>query len=96
MHLTGDGALTPEALIARWTALSDAIEPAIFAESARWGDHYRDSRLDPEGELYTYDDHWLPEHERLLERYFPDRRDIALQQFIEAELHVTPEPPQEP
>ena len=37
-HLHHDGALTDANAQARWTALAALIEPAIPAESARWGD----------------------------------------------------------
>ena len=93
MHLTGDGALTSAAMIERWTAIADGVDDAIVAESARWGDHYRDSRDDPEGELYTYHDHWLPERERIIERYFPVRPGIAIEQFIAAGLYPDPAAP---
>lgn len=90
MHLTGDGALTPAAMIARWTKIADIVDGAVVAESARWGDHYRDSRDDPEGQLYTYHDHWLPERERIIERYFPARPGIAIEQFVAAGLYPAP------
>ena len=37
-QLHGDGALTDENAKARWMALTGEVEPAIAAESARWGD----------------------------------------------------------
>ncbi|MCP4167477.1 MAG: hypothetical protein GY759_16530 [Chloroflexi bacterium] len=37
-HLANDGALSDENAKARWLAITDVIEPAIVAESARWGD----------------------------------------------------------
>src|SRR5690606_34417590 len=37
-HVNGDGALTDGASMARWQTLQSAIERAIVAESARWGD----------------------------------------------------------
>lgn len=37
-HLHHDGALTDENVQARWTVLAETVEPAIAAESARWGD----------------------------------------------------------
>ena len=37
-HLHHDGALTDANAQARWHALADLVEPAIVAESARWGD----------------------------------------------------------
>jgi len=37
-HLHHDGSLTDAAAVARWHALAEKVEPAIVAESARWGD----------------------------------------------------------
>ncbi len=37
-HLFNDGTLSDENAKARWLAITDVIEPAIVAESARWGD----------------------------------------------------------
>ncbi len=37
-HLFNDGALTDAAAQARWRRLNERIDPAIVAESARWGD----------------------------------------------------------
>jgi hypothetical protein len=42
-HLFNEGALSQEKSQARWLALSRTVEPAILAESARWGD----TRFDP-------------------------------------------------
>jgi len=38
LHLFNDGTLTDANAIARWQTLEQAIDPAIVAESARWGD----------------------------------------------------------
>ncbi len=48
-----DGAYTEAANRARWQRVADAIQPGLYAESARWGD-YRS------GGLRTVQDHWLP------------------------------------
>ncbi len=37
-HVSAGGALSDEASMQRWSKLADAVEPAIVAESARWGD----------------------------------------------------------
>lgn len=37
-HLRNDGLLTDEPSQARWRAIAEPLEPAIIAESARWGD----------------------------------------------------------
>ena len=90
LHTTGTGALSPDVLIARWNELADKLAPAVVAESARWGDHYRDVRADPTADLYTYDTHWLAERTRITGSYLPRRRDIVLQQLAEAGLYVDP------
>ena len=37
-HFFNGGTLSPETLVTRYRALADAVEPAIIAETARWGD----------------------------------------------------------
>ena len=77
-HLKNGGALTPEKVAERWQTRVDELQNAIVAESARWGDYRRDvHRRGNDIELYTRDTHWLPEHERLYEEYFPRRSDIT-------------------
>ncbi|MCC7377435.1 MAG: CotH kinase family protein [Verrucomicrobiales bacterium] len=87
-HLTGDGALTPGSAAARYRQLATAIEAAVVAESARWGDYRRDAHPYKTGpyELYTRDDHWRPEVRRLLEQYFPRRTANLIGQLKEAGL----------
>ncbi len=80
VHFFDDGALTTEAMTARWQALSDAVEPAMVAESARWGDSRRDVYGDAD-ELYTYLDHWIPERDRLRDDYLPFRNQVVLEQY---------------
>ncbi len=72
-HLTGEGALTPAASLARYEARAEEIERAVLGESARWGDAKREPP-------YTRDVEWAEERRRLTEEYFPARTDelIAL------------------
>lgn len=87
-HLSGNGALTPTAAAARLRKWADQLDTAITAESARWGDYRRDVhpyKVSPYL-LYTRDDHWRPEVQRLLKDYFPKRTAAVLQQFREAGL----------
>jgi len=79
-HLTDGGALTPDASTARWEARAEAIERAIVAESARWGDTDRETP-------YTRDVEWAAERQRLLTEYFPYRTDILIEQLTEAGLY---------
>jgi len=82
-HLFNGGALTVDRNIARWTQRSDDMETAIIAESARWGDYRRDVHPYQNGpyDLYTRNEYWIPEKDRLLNDYFPHRASIALSQF---------------
>ena len=88
LHLTGNGALTQSAAAARFKMLADQLDAAIVAESARWGDYRRDVHPYKVGpyQLYTRDDHWRPELQRLLKDYFPRRTAAVLQQFRDAGL----------
>jgi hypothetical protein len=83
MHLFDNGALTPERNRQRWIKCADSIDLAVIAESARWGDYRRDKHPYSSGpyELYTRNDHWIPEQTRLLNSYFPYRTEIAIGQF---------------
>jgi hypothetical protein len=87
-HLDGNGALTPSAAATRFRHWSELLEPAILAESARWGDYRRDVHpyKEPPYELYTRDRHWRPEVNRLLKDYFPKRTTEVLGQFRAAGL----------
>ncbi len=81
-HFNG-GPLTPEENSQRWLNRSNELEVAIVAESARWGDYRRDVHSYSSGPyyLYTRDQFWIPEKNRLLNDYFPARTAIAINQF---------------
>lgn len=91
-HLTGDGALTPARAAARFDRRARELELAIVAESARWGDYRRDVHPYKTGpyELYTRDDHWRREIQRLRSEYFPRRTGVLLRQLEAAGL-MTPQ-----
>ncbi|HAM71093.1 MAG TPA: hypothetical protein DCM86_05565, partial [Verrucomicrobiales bacterium] len=82
------GVLSPEIAGARYRRLAADLEPAIVLESARWGDYRRDVHPYKEGpyELYTVEDHWKPEVERILHRFFPLRSATFLEQLRQAGL----------
>jgi hypothetical protein len=84
-HLFGTGLLSPEASAARFRSLADSLAPALPAEAARWGSYRRDVHPFKTGpyELYTAEDHWRPEVERVLTRFFPARRDALVEQLRE-------------
>lgn len=81
-HFANGGALTPEAVASRWNARVAELANAIVAESARWGDYRRDvHQRGNDIDLYERDAHWLPEHERLNQDYFPARSSFILEQY---------------
>lgn len=82
------GILSPDSAMALWSERSKEIELAIITESARWGDYRRDIhpyKSEP-FELYTKNDHWQQEQERLKNEYFPVRSQIVLDQLAEIGL----------
>lgn len=74
MHCFDNGPLTPSRAAARYTAMATEIKDAIVAESARWGDAQRDSSL-------TRNNDWIPERDRLLKTWFPERTRVLLEQL---------------
>lgn len=88
-HFFGDGALTPAAAAARYERWAALVEPAMVAESARWGDYRRDVHAYQSGpyELYTVDGHFRAERERLRTEYFPVRTALVLGQLKAAGLY---------
>lgn len=92
-HLYNDGCLTPKNIIADWEKFASEIQPAVFAESARWGDYRRD--VNPGGSpnlLYT-ESIWQAEKKRLIEDYFPIRSGILINQFKAADMYPKIEAP---
>ncbi len=94
-HLFNDGALTAERNIERWEKRADEIDVAVIAESARWGSYRRDVHSWSSGpyHLYTRNDFWIAERQRLLEDYFPRRNSVALSQFRSMGLYPNVEAP---
>lgn len=72
-HLFNDGALTPEASLARLQTRIDEIDLAIIAESARWGDS---NRRTP----FTRED-WQVAVSHIVDTYIPQRTPIFLEQL---------------
>jgi hypothetical protein len=88
-HFFNSGALTPEAAADRLDKRAEEIGLAVICESARWGDYRRDVHQYQSGpyDLYTKNDYWQVEHDRLMNEYFPVRTQIVLNQFKEAGLY---------
>lgn len=79
-HFFNEGVLTPGRARQRFLELTTAIDGAIVAESARWGDAETGTAL-------TRDDDWLVEVEWLRLAYFPRRTAIVLDQFRDIDLY---------
>ena len=84
-----DGVLLPEANLARWQSWQAIMDKPIVGESVRWGDYRRDVHNSSEGtyQLYTREAHWLPENNRMVTNYFPNRTGIVLGQLRAANLY---------
>jgi hypothetical protein len=83
------GLLTPGPAAERWAIRTDQVEPAIPVESARWGDYRRDVHPYQAGgpfDLYGYENYWLPQHDFMVNSYFPERTDIFIGQLRSAGL----------
>lgn len=68
--LADDGVLSVDRNIARYADVTNQVEAAVVAESARWGQGWWDR-----------DAHWAVERRRLMEDFFPYRTDELLRQF---------------
>lgn len=81
-HCTGNGVLTPDSVAATWNALYSQIDLALYDESARWGDYRRDVHpYEATDNIYTPDNFFAKERERLLDSYFPQRTSVLMTQF---------------
>jgi len=77
--LANDGMLGPQSVVETWDSLYQVVSKAIYAEAARWGDYRRDvHRWKTKGKLYTVDEAYMAERNRLLKEYFPYRSAIVL------------------
>jgi hypothetical protein len=81
-----EGALTESVAQARLARLTEAIDQAILAESARWGD-------EDVIEL-TRDEHWRPEIAWLMDEFIPKRREVVLNQFRAQGLYPSVDAPE--
>jgi hypothetical protein len=59
------------------------MDKPIVAESVRWGDYRRDVHPWQNGtfQLYTREEHWLAESNRIVNLYLPNRNATVLSQF---------------
>jgi len=78
-HFFNGGVLTPQSTIPLYQSLADEIEPAVKAETARWGDVMHEP-------AYDLDD-WTNERNYILDTYLPARSGIVLGQLKNANLY---------
>lgn len=90
------GALTRESATARWQHWQTLLDNAIVAESCRWGNYRRDVHRYQNGvyDLYTRDNQWLTEMDRLANSYFVNRPGIVMNQLRTAGLYPAPDAPE--
>ncbi|MDZ7317397.1 MAG: lamin tail domain-containing protein [candidate division KSB1 bacterium] len=81
-----DGILSTERIKALYARFAEEVYRPIVCESARWGDSRRDTP-------YTRDVEWIRERNWLLNQYFPQRREIVLDQLRRRGLYPRVEPP---
>lgn len=93
--LFGEGALTPQHATERFQSWANRLDQAIVAESARWGDYRRDVHPYKVGPylLYTRDEHWRPEIQRVMQQFFPHRGAVVIRQFRREHLYPKVDPP---
>jgi hypothetical protein len=91
--LAEDGHLGPASVVHLWDSLYNNIKSAVYVEAARWGDYRRDVHpYQSKAPLYTVDNHFMRERNRLLNDYFPYRTEIALgliNEYVEELTGVT-------
>jgi len=76
------GPLTTENALALWEERTAHVYQALIAESARWGDNRRDvNRMTGPYLLYTRDDQWALERERVVNTIIPVRNETTLNQY---------------
>ncbi len=81
------GAYVTATNLARWQRLRDAIQPGLYAESARWGDYRA-------GGLRTVQDHWLPRVNGPAVTWFNGRNARVIAQLRAAGLYPSLDPPE--
>ena len=81
--LTDDGLLGQQSVVQVWDSLYNNISLAIYDEAARWGDYRRDVHRwqDKTNTVYTVDETYMTERNRLLLQYFPKRTATVLSQI---------------
>ena len=79
-HLTEGGVFSPGKALERLDKRITEADPAVVAESARWGDAGRT------GEPYTKDNTWMPEIRKIRNNFIPGRTAVVINQLKRAGL----------
>ena len=81
--LAENGLLGEESVVAVFDSLYNNIALALYDEAARWGDYRRDVHpYSSRGSLYTVDETYQKERNRLLTQYFPERTGRVLNSIV--------------
>ena len=81
--LCDEGLLGETSVVEVWDSLYNNISMALYDEAARWGDYRKNvHRWQSPGQLYTVDEHYMAERNRLLTEYFPVRTARVLSDII--------------
>ncbi len=80
-HFSGRGVFSPDSALMRLNKRINEVDPAVIAESARWGDAKRT------GTPYTKSKQWIPEVEKIRNRFIPLRTNIVIEQLKQARLY---------
>jgi len=80
-HLSEGGALSPDSSLKRINKRISEVDPAVVAESARWGDSKRT------GAPYTKNGNWIPEINKIRNNFIPKRTEIVISQLKKEGLY---------
>ena len=86
-HFSRQGVFSPDSALKRLNRRIREVDPAVIAESARWGDSKRT------GAPYTKNNNWIPEVEKIRNRFIPLRTGIVVGQLKQAGLYPLINPP---
>ena len=86
-HFSRQGVFSPDSALKRLNRRIREVDPAVIAESARWGDSKRT------GAPYTKNNNWIPEVEKIRNRFVPLRTGIVVGQLKQAGLYPLINPP---
>ncbi len=81
-HLSEGGVFSPGRALERINKRINEVDPAVVAESARWGDA-RTSGSYP----FTKNGNWLPEVNKIRNKFIPYRTNILIDQLMSAQLY---------